>query len=101
MKKNVHPTLNDVQFVCASCNSSFLIKSTLENKKQNIDVCSNCHPFYVGTFAGHQAKGRAEQFNKKISKVAETLSKTEASKTKKVLVEKKQNKKIVKSLNNL
>lgn len=102
MKKNVHPTLNNVEFSCASCNSKFVIVSTLENKVQSIDVCSNCHPFYVGTFIGHQAKGRAEQFNKKIAKAnLNTVNNKENTKVKKESVEKKQDKKIVKSLHNL
>lgn len=102
MKKNVHPTLNNVEFSCASCNSKFIIISTLENKVQSIDVCSNCHPFYVGKSVGHQAKGRAEQFNKKIAKAnLDATSTKNTPKTKKESIEKKQDKKIVKSLHNL
>lgn len=102
MKKNVHPPLNNVEFSCASCNSKFMIISTLENKVQSIDVCSNCHPFYVGTFVGHHAKGRAEQFNKKIAKAAlKVVDNKDASKDNKESPTKKKDKKIVKSLHNL
>ncbi|MDE5767746.1 MAG: 50S ribosomal protein L31 [Malacoplasma sp.] len=94
MKKGIHMKLNDVNFVCASCNSSFLIKSTLNSKETTIDVCSSCHPFYIGTSMSQQVKGRAEKFNKKIV-TSDQSSKTKSEK------HKKQNKKIVHSLNNL
>lgn len=95
MKKDIHMQMNDVVFACASCGSKFQIKSTLKTKETTIDVCSSCHPFYVGTSSGQQIKGRAEKFSKKI--VAETSANTK----KENKPNKKQSKKIVKSLNNL
>lgn len=94
MKQDTHMKLNDVLFVCASCNNKIEIKSTLKDKEVTIDVCDKCHPFYIGSSVSQQVKGRAEKFNKKITT-------TDANKAKKDTKSKKQNKKIVHSLNNL
>lgn len=69
MKEQVKIKLNDVVFTCASCNSKIEIKSVLKQKEVSIDVCDKCHPFYIGASVGQQAKGRAEQFNKKVKAV--------------------------------
>ncbi|MCF0217721.1 MAG: 50S ribosomal protein L31 [Malacoplasma sp.] len=94
MKKTGHMEMHDVAFNCAACNSSFKIKSTLKSKEMSIDVCSSCHPFYIGASIGQQAKGRAEKFNKKINVSQE---KTKTTKTN----DKKDNKKVIHSLNSL
>lgn len=96
MKKDIHMQMNDVIFICASCGSKYQIKSTLKSKETTVDVCSSCHPFYVGISTGQQVKGRAEKFNKKIVDQQHMASKKEAKSS-----NKKQSKKIVKSLNNL
>ncbi len=48
---------------CA-CGATFETKSTKD--KINVEICSECHPFYTGQ---HQKasgrKGKVEQFNKK------------------------------------
>lgn len=96
MKKDTHMKLNEVHFNCASCNSTFVVKSTLNTKETSIDVCSSCHPFYIGTSMSQQVKGRAEKFNKKVvSNNAKVESKAENKNAK------KQNKKVVHSLNSL
>lgn len=96
MKQSAHMNANNVVFVCASCNTRIEVKSTLKDKEISIDVCSNCHPFYIGSAVSQQVKGRAEKFSKKISAMTEQpKAKTEQK------AAKKQNKKIVHSLNNL
>ncbi|RXY97356.1 50S ribosomal protein L31 [Malacoplasma penetrans] len=95
MKKETHMKLNEVSFNCASCNSTFVVKSTLNTKETSIDVCSSCHPFYIGTSMSQQVKGRAEKFNKKVVAVKQEPTKSENKNTK------KQSKKVVHSLNSL
>lgn len=47
---------------CA-CGATF---DTLSTKDINVEVCSECHPFYTGTAQNNAARrGRVEQFNKK------------------------------------
>ena len=43
---NQQPTLHNVDVRCASCGTSFEIRTTAE--ALSIDVCSTCHPAYTG-----------------------------------------------------
>ena len=95
MKQNIHMALNDVTFICASCNNKINVKSTSKEKEISIDVCDKCHPFYIGSSVSQQVKGRAEKFSKKLSVVDNSKQKNEQK------MPKKSNKKIVHSLNNL
>lgn len=47
MKKNIHPKYNQVKVVC-SCGNKFVTGSTLDADTINIELCSQCHPFYTG-----------------------------------------------------
>ncbi len=95
MKQDIHMKSHNVVFTCASCNNKVEIKSTLKDSEVAIDVCDKCHPFYIGSSVGQQVKGRAEKFSKKIASADTTKNKSDAKPTK------KQNKKIINSLNNL
>lgn len=97
MKQSTHMALNNVSFVCASCNTKIDVKSTLKDKEISIDVCSNCHPFYIGSAVSQQVKGRAEKFSKKISAVTDNKPKAKVEQKE----NKKQSKKIIHSLNSL
>lgn len=94
MKKDIHKKNNFVSFACAACGTKYEIKSTLSEKEHTVDICGSCHPFYSGKTSGQQIKGRAEQFNKKLS----VEKKVDSSKSN---TNKKQSKKIVKSLDSL
>lgn len=48
MKTEIQPKTQIVTFKCASCGSEFKIESTYHNAVCNIDVCSHCHPWYMG-----------------------------------------------------
>ena len=45
MKKGIHPEVKDCTVTCA-CGNTFTCKST--KSEINVEVCSNCHPFYTG-----------------------------------------------------
>ena len=63
MKKGIHPEVKDCTVTCA-CGNTFTCKST--KSEINVEVCSNCHPFYTGAHLKNSArKGKVEQFNKK------------------------------------
>lgn len=66
MKKNIHPDTQKINVVCNSCNHKFDLSST--SKKVNIDVCSNCHPFYTGQSFATRSIGRVDRFRKKYNK---------------------------------
>ena len=62
MKANIHPELKDATVTCV-CGATFKTKSTKENI--NVEVCSECHPFYTGTQNKAKKTGNIEKFNRK------------------------------------
>ena len=62
MKANIHPEVKDATVTCA-CGATFKTKSTKE--KIDVEICSECHPFYTGQQKAAQARGRIDKFNKK------------------------------------
>lgn len=84
MKKDIHPKVNtDTKVVCA-CGNTFVTISTLD--EINLEICSNCHPFFTGQQRFVDTEGRIEKFekkrklaeeSKKVEKPAKKVSKTE------------------------
>lgn len=62
MKANIHPEVKDATVTCA-CGATFKTKSTKE--KIDVEICSECHPFYTGTQGKTKKTGNIEKFNKK------------------------------------
>ena len=62
MKANIHPEVKDATVTCA-CGATFQTKSTKE--KIDVEICSECHPFYTGQQKAAQARGRIDKFNRK------------------------------------
>ena len=60
---NQQPTLHHVDVRCASCGTSFEIRSTAE--AMSIDICSTCHPAYTGRERAVATGGRVDRFNKR------------------------------------
>ena len=60
---NQQPTLHNVDVRCASCGTSFEIRTTAE--ALSIDVCSTCHPAYTGRERAVAVGGRIERFNQR------------------------------------
>ena len=66
MKAEIHPTyFTDAKVVCV-CGNTFETGSTM--KEINIDICSECHPFYTGKQKLVDTEGRVEKFKKKYAK---------------------------------
>ena len=63
MKAGIHPDYKDINVTC-SCGNVFVTRSTLGHDLQ-IEVCSNCHPFYTGKQKIVDAGGRVDKFRKK------------------------------------
>ena len=66
MKAAIHPEYKETTVVC-SCGNTFLTSSTLGHDLQ-IEVCSNCHPFYTGKQKILDTGGRVDKFNKKYAR---------------------------------
>ena len=63
MKKNTHPKYPEINVTC-SCGNVFTTQSTAGNDL-NIEVCSQCHPFYTGKQKIVYTAGRVEKFKQK------------------------------------
>lgn len=62
MKKGIHPEYNECKVICA-CGSTFTTRSTV--KQIEVEICSECHPFYTGKQKYIDTEGRIEKFKKK------------------------------------
>lgn len=63
MKAGIHPEYKEITVAC-TCGNTFLTRSTLGQDLQ-IEVCSNCHPFYTGKQKTIDTGGRVDKFRKK------------------------------------
>ena len=80
MNKKIQPKVHEVTYKCASCGAEYKIMSTLNVDTMSIDVCSNCHPFYIGKTQNQKVKGRAEKLSAKFEAGKKTLE-TKPTKT--------------------
>ncbi len=62
MKEKIHPRYQTCNVHCA-CGNTFVTRST--SKRINVDICSNCHPFFTGKQKFVDTAGRVERFSKK------------------------------------
>jgi large subunit ribosomal protein L31 len=63
MKAATHPDYKTITVTC-SCGNTFETGSTLGHNLQ-IEVCSNCHPFYTGKQKIVDSGGRVDKFRKR------------------------------------
>lgn len=76
MKKDIHPKLNTLKVTC-NCGYSFETHTTLNSL--NVEICSNCHPFFTGNEKFVDTEGRIDKFNRKRN-LAQNNTKKETSK---------------------
>lgn len=81
MKKGIHPQYNEDMKITCSCGAVLETGSTQE--KLDVEICSQCHPFYTGKKKVLDTTGRVDRF-KKLAERAASAKKT----TKKVRVKK-------------
>lgn len=73
MKKEIHPQyFSNAKAKCA-CGNTFSIGSTKEYIE--VEICSNCHPFYTGKEKLVDALGRVDKFKKRLAKKEEMKKK--------------------------
>ena len=86
MKADIHPEFyTDAKVKCA-CGHTFSIGSTM--KKIEVEICSNCHPFYTGVEKIVDTAGRVEKFRARREAAQSKTPKTE-KKTKKRKIDEK------------
>ena len=66
MKQGIHPKTQMIKAQCA-CGAVFNIESTL-NKDIELEVCSQCHPFYTGKQNIIDTAGRLDKFKERMAK---------------------------------
>jgi large subunit ribosomal protein L31 len=62
MKEKIHPKYVNCTVTCG-CGNSFVTRAARE--KLNVEICSNCHPFYTGKQKFVDTAGRVEKFMRK------------------------------------
>ena len=62
MKKGIHPEYIEATVKCA-CGNTFKTMSTKPDIE--VEVCSECHPFYTGRQSRTSSKGNVEKFKQK------------------------------------
>jgi large subunit ribosomal protein L31 len=73
MKKDIHPKYYDKVNVKCACGNSFTIGSTKEHIE--VEICSQCHPFYTGKEKIMDTMGRVERFKQRLAKKTELSKK--------------------------
>lgn len=63
MQAEIHPAYQEITVSC-SCGSSFQTRSTVGHDLQ-IEVCSQCHPFFTGKQKMVDTGGRVDKFRRK------------------------------------
>ncbi len=93
MKKDTHPTYYSAAVITCSCGNSFTTGSTLEAIQ--VEVCSNCHPFFTGKQKFVDTARRVEKFEERTKKTAAV--KTVRGQSKKAKLKTKDSKKAAKA----
>ena len=60
MKTEIHPKYFATATATCACGATFLVGSTKE--KIQVEICSQCHPFYTGNDKVLDTAGRVERF---------------------------------------
>ena len=65
MKSNIHPKwFPEAKITCLACGTVWTVGSTRPTLQ--VDVCSNCHPFYTGEQRIVDTEGRVDRFMKRL-----------------------------------
>ncbi|MES2416164.1 MAG: 50S ribosomal protein L31 [Patescibacteria group bacterium] len=63
MKKDIHPKYDIKAKATCACGAVFEVGSTMS--EINVEICSNCHPFYTGNDKVLDTAGRVDRFKKR------------------------------------
>lgn len=66
MKSDIHPKTFTAKIRC-HCGYEAEVTST-KGEEVNVEICSNCHPFYTGKQRFVDTAGRIDRFRKKYAK---------------------------------
>jgi len=74
MKPNIHPSYVKTKVTC-TCGNQFTTRSTESTGEINVEVCSQCHPFYTGKQKILDTGGRVARFEKRYAAANKTNGK--------------------------
>ena len=77
MKSEIHPDYKEIKVHCA-CGHEFTTRSTRKDDLQ-VEICSECHPFFTGKQKLIDTAGRVDRFNKRYGKKTEAPAATEGA----------------------
>lgn len=66
MKAEGHPKYNEVQIICR-CGNKLTTRSCYPAAVMNVDICSNCHPYYTGNQKVARVDDKVNKFKQKYS----------------------------------
>jgi large subunit ribosomal protein L31 len=78
MKTGIHPEVFETTVHCNGCNTTFTTHTTV--KDINVEICSNCHPFYTGKQKLIDTAGRVDKFKARQAKATKHAEATAAAK---------------------
>jgi large subunit ribosomal protein L31 len=64
MKTDIHPDYHDIKVSC-SCGNTFVTRSTFSKPDLQVEVCSQCHPFYTGKQKIVDTAGQVDKFRRR------------------------------------
>jgi large subunit ribosomal protein L31 len=73
MKKNIHPKYYEKAKIKCACGHIFEVGASKE--KLEVEICSQCHPFYTGQEKLIDTAGRVEKFKQRMRKAGEASKK--------------------------
>ena len=76
MREKIHPKTHQATIRC-SCGNEIQTQST-RGSEIDVDICSNCHPFYTGKQRFVDTAGRIDRFRRKYAKFQNTTSDNES-----------------------
>lgn len=65
-KKDIHPKYYPEARVQCACGNTWTVGSTKEFIE--VEICSNCHPFYTGKEKVMDTMGQVQKFKKRLAK---------------------------------
>lgn len=66
MKADIHPKYHEIKVSCA-CGNAFSTQSTYNSDVLNVEICSQCHPYYTGKQKLIDTEGRVDAFKNRFS----------------------------------
>ena len=76
MRENIHPAYPTAKVHCA-CGATWETRST--HGDLQLDICSNCHPFFTGKQKLLDTQGRIDRFKKKYANAPAAPAKKKAA----------------------